>query len=113
MPHYDIQDVFQYSDYTLIFQAKDVNGIPIDLTDYTIGSCIRERFSAATGVANFSGVITVPDSGICSMFFSAAQSSGLAPNTYIYTIQVTSTEDNSSFNLLNGYLNINPGIPTC
>lgn len=113
MPHYDITDIQKYSDYSLIFQAKDSNGVPLDLNGYNISSCIREKYSSITGAASFISQISVPESGICSANLTAAQTSGLFAGTYIYTIQVTSSDFSTSFNLLEGYLNINPSIPTC
>lgn len=113
MPSFDISDAYQYSDYSLIFQAKDNNGIPIDLSSYTLGSCIREKFSSSTGIASFITQISGPESGVCQANLSANQTSGMPPNTYIYSIQATANDLSTTFNLLQGYLNINPAISNC
>lgn len=108
MPSFDLCDVYQGTDYSLTFQAKDVNGNPLDLTNYFLSSIIKSSISAPTGLANFSYIIPTPTSGICQISLSYLQTSGLPINTYVYYVRAVNSGGSGAFNLLEGYLNVNP-----
>ena len=108
MPHYNLSGIHQGSTFSLLFKARTCAGATIDLTDYSINSSIREKYSATTGVTSFTSAITVPTSGICSISLTAAQTSGLASNIYIYSVNTSNSSTLDSFNLLEGYLLIDP-----
>lgn len=108
MPAFNICDLYQNNDYSLAFQANDSFGNPIDLTDYTLTGVISNSYGCPNGIAFFSGYIPTPISGICQVSLNYSQTSGLKPNTYIYWIRAINLFTPGQFNLLEGYLTVNP-----
>jgi len=107
MPHLDLE-AKNNTTFSLLFKAKDCEGAGINLSGYSINSYIKEKYSASTGIASFTSTITVPQSGICSISLSSLETSGLAPNVYIYNITCNNTTITDVFSILEGHLLINP-----
>lgn len=108
MPAYNIEQITAGSSFSLVFRAQTSAGTPINLSGYSINSSIKEKYSSSTGIASFTSNITVPESGLCNVSLSAAQTSGLAAGVYVYQIYSNNTGTLDNISLLDGYLPIGP-----
>jgi len=106
MTGYNITNIYRGGDYSLIWQALDDNGNPINLSGYTFSSTVKEKYSSITGIESFIINLLTGQSGIFSIYLNNLQTSGLAVGTYPYTIQAQTT--GSFINLMGGYINVNP-----
>jgi hypothetical protein len=108
MTGYDLTNVYQGGDYSIILQALDVNNNPINLSGYSINACIKEKYSSPTGITYFSGSLLTGESGVFQLYLNHTQTSGLSVKTYVYNVQAVNISINNYLNLFGGYLNINP-----
>lgn len=84
------------------------DGTLFDLTDYTAELQVRETASSATATITKTPTISVPD-GTISWTFSAAETSTLTADKYVYALELTKT-DGTVIRLVEGNLTISPEV---
>lgn len=107
MPHYNISG-YNGSTYSLTFIVKNYGGTVFNLSGYSIRSAIRERYSSSTGIAEFTSSIVVPESGICSISLNATGMAALAPNVYMYNVEVANSGNLNVLKPIEGYFIVHP-----
>lgn len=108
MASHNLSGISPGNSFSLLFRAKTCAGATVDLSGYSIFSTIKEKYSSSTGIASFTSTISVPESGICNISLSPTQTSGLYSQAFVYSVGVENTDTLDSFNLLNGYLFVDP-----
>lgn len=84
----------QGSTYTLALTYKDSNGTAINLTGYTAAMQVRDTVNSATTVLSLSspsnGIVITGATGLINITITAAQTTALIANTYVYDLEITS-----------------------
>jgi fibronectin type 3 domain-containing protein len=106
---YDIE-LIQGSSFSLSVTATDNNGIPIDLSGYSMTGQIKSKYSDSTILAAISPTIESPSvSGIFSIALTAAQTAALPITIAVYDVEATSPS-NTVTKLLRGYCYVAPEV---
>lgn len=100
----------QGADFNLYLDiADDDTGVPQNLTGYTISSQIRKSYYAANATANLICTILDAANGNVWVYLSAANTSLIKPDRYVYDIEMRSNS-NSTIRLVEGIITITPEV---
>jgi len=77
------------SSFSAIISVKGSDGLPLNLTGYTVASQMRKSYGSLTAYA-FTATIYDAASGKVRIVMPATTSSGIKPGRYLYDIEVTS-----------------------
>ena len=105
------QELFieQGSDYSTSIILDDVNGQPMNLTDYTGKSQIRKSYYSSNATAEFSVTINDPTSGTIALDLNANTTSNIAAGRYVYDVFIKS-DTNVKTKVLEGIVNVLPQV---
>jgi len=105
------QELFieQGSDYNTSIILDDVNGEPMNLTDYTGKSQIRKSYYSSNATAEFVVSINDPTSGTITLDLSANTTSNIAAGRYVYDVFIKS-DANVKTKVLEGIVNVLPQV---
>lgn len=85
----------QGATYTLALTYNNANGTPINLTNYTAAMQVRDTVNSTTTVLSLSspsnGIVITGASGLINITVTAAQTTALSANTFVYDLEITST----------------------
>ena len=109
MQNYDI-DLYAGRAFQISINATDSFGNPINLSGYSSNSIIKSKYSDTTGILSFNTSITLPASGAITMSMSPTGTLSLAPNRYIYDLEVFTLNSGDSISILQGYINVYPTV---
>ena len=76
--------------WNIQFSVVDTDGVPVDLTDYTVRSQARHNYSDTTPSASFTMAVPDPTSGVFYLQYEATQSAALTASIYKYDIELVS-----------------------
>ena len=103
------QYMFVTDGRTTKYVLNDVNGIPYNLTNYSIKSQFKKSYYS-TSSTDFTVVVNSPSSGIISLNLDSATSANVAPGKYVYDVLLNNTHDNTKTRILEGVLNVTPAV---
>lgn len=88
--NYDLR-IYQGDTLRFTVTIKDPNGVPVNLTGYSVDAHLKENFLDNAPI-EFTCAVTTPTSGVVSVLLPAIITSGLDANkSYIWDFQVTDT----------------------
>lgn len=100
--------VDQGSSFTSIIVVEGVEGLIVNLEDYTVRGQIRKTYASLTAV-NFTASIISEDSGEIEISLTAAQTRAMKPGRYVYDVEVID-ETNIVTRVVEGQIEINPAV---
>ena len=106
---YQTLELEQGTDFTINLTLNDVNGIPYDLTNYSIKSQFKKSYYSTTST-DFTIVVNSPVGGTISLNLNSATSANVAPGKYVYDVLLNNTHDNTKSRILEGVLNVTPAV---
>ena len=88
---YDLE-IYKGSTYSLSITLNDSDGLPIDLTNYTVSGLLKNRYGNSTGLANLNPTKIAPyASGIVTLSMSSSVTSALPCSLAFYDIEITAS----------------------
>jgi hypothetical protein len=100
--------VDQGSSFTSIIVVEGVEGLIVNLEDYTVRGQIRKTYASLTAV-NFTAEIISEDSGEIEISLTAAQTRAMKPGRYVYDVEVID-DTNIVTRVVEGQIEINPAV---
>jgi len=100
--------VDQGSSFTSIIVVEGVEGLIVNLEDYTVRGQIRKTYASLTAV-NFTASIISEDSGEIEISLTAAQTRAMKPGRYVYDVEVID-DTNIVTRVVEGQIEINPAV---
>ena len=97
------------SDYTSVITVAGANGLPLNLSTYTVKSQMRRAFKSSQA-HDFDVSVYSPSQGLIKLDLSAAQSEQIEPGRWLYDIEITDTVTGSKRRVLEGVVTITPQI---
>ena len=88
--------------------VSGTNGVPLDLTGFTVASQMRKSYQSSTAY-NFTAAISNPINGRVQIELDSAHSRVIPPGRYLYDIRVTNPSGEST-RVVEGIVTINPEI---
>lgn len=98
-------------DFQISMYLKDYNRNPIDLTNQTVDSEIKQDYYFPT-LTTFNIDVTTPVSGLIEMSLTAAQTAALHPGVLQYDILVKDNDDGTIQRILKGTVTVATNITT-
>jgi hypothetical protein len=96
------------STFSAIISVSGSNGLPLNLTGYTVASQIRKSYGSITAYA-FTASVYDALTGKVRLVLSSTTSSGIKPGRYLYDIEVTAP-NNDKLRVVEGLVIITPEI---
>lgn len=97
--------------FTLNLTLKDSNGVPIDLTDYSVSGFLKYKYSDTGRLLNLQPAKQLPyESGIINISCSATGTAVLPVTIAVYDIEISLGVTGNTTKILNGKVNINPEV---
>ncbi len=88
---------------------SDENGVPINLTGYTISGKIRKKYSDSNEIATFTCELVTPLSGIFSFSLTATQTASIvSSNEIVGVYDIKATIGSTVYRILEGEVRISP-----
>jgi hypothetical protein len=100
--------VDQGSSFTSIIVVEGVEGLIVNLENYTVRGQIRKTYASLTAV-DFTASIISEDSGEIEISLTAAQTRAMKPGRYVYDVEVIDDE-NIVTRVVEGQIEINPAV---
>lgn len=88
---------------------NDANGLPKNLTGYTVRSQIRKSYYSTTAI-NFSIVISFPVGGIITMGLSAQTTANISPGRYVHDTIIEETSTGIVTRIFEGIATVLPRV---
>ena len=98
----------QGTDYETSLNITDDDGYAIDLTGYTGVAKMRKHYTSSNAVS-FNVAITGP-SGNVSLSMTASQTANIVAGRYVYDVQLTETDSNTVFRVIEGIVTVTPQV---
>jgi len=90
--------------------VKDADGDALDLTGFTGAGQMRKTYSSSTKT-DFTVEFKNPrTSGTMSISLTAAQTNALKAGRYVYDVEVTKTSDAEVTRVVEGQVDVTPGV---
>ena len=100
--------VDQGSSFSSIIAVEGVEGLIVNLEDYTVRGQIRKTYASLTAV-NFTATIVSEVSGEIEISLTAAQTRAMKPGRYVYDVEVID-DTNIVTRVVEGQFEINPAV---
>lgn len=88
--------------------VSGTNGIPLDLSGFTVASQMRKSYQSSTAY-NFTASISNPSVGRVQLELNSAHSRQIPPGRYLYDVRVTNPQGEST-RVVEGIVTINPEV---
>ena len=102
-------NVTQGSDYTISVVAVDDFGVVINLTDYTVGSLVKNRYGDSSSLFSFNASVTNATAGEITLSLTPSETEALPVGKFIYGVELKKGTT-IAFKILKGYVNVIPEI---
>jgi hypothetical protein len=102
-------EIYQGDKFSSGVNVKGDDGLPMDLTGYSIRGYIRATYSSSV-IEELNGVIVNATEGALEISLSSAETSALPATQLIYDIEAFSAEEDDVFKILCGYINVYPEV---
>lgn len=90
--------------------VKDSDGDALNLTGYTGAGQMRKTYSSSSKT-DFTVEFKNPrSSGTLSILLSAAQTNAIKAGRYVYDVEVTKTSDSEVTRVIEGQIDVTPGV---
>jgi hypothetical protein len=99
----------QGATFSAIISVKGSNGLPLDLSAYTVKSQMRKSYGSTTAYA-FDATIHDAASGKIKLALAAAASSAIKPGRYLYDVEITATVGGAKARVAEGLVILTPEI---
>lgn len=99
----------QGTDFEAIIDLTSPDGLPYNLTGYTIASQMRKNYATSTAAATFGASSQVPTSGQITLELAKAVTTDLEPGRYLYDVEITSSGGLTT-RVVQGTATVTPGI---
>lgn len=76
------------SDYSTIITVAAANGVPLNISDYTVKSQMRKSYNSSTAY-NFNATIYDGAQGKIRLTLTAAQSEAIPAGRWLYDVEIT------------------------
>lgn len=96
----------QGSTFEEVFNIKDSNGVPVDLTVFD-GAAQMRRHYTSNSYASFT--VGLADTGDVTLSMTSNTTATLEPGRYLYDVEVTDSVD-ATFRILEGIVTVTPNI---
>jgi hypothetical protein len=100
--------VDQGSSFTSIIVVEGVEGLIVNLENYTVRGQIRKTYASLTAV-DFTASIISEDSGEIEISLTAAQTRAMKPGRYVYDVEIID-DANIVTRVVEGQIEINPAV---
>lgn len=98
----------QGSDFTTTLYINDSDGLPLDLTAYSVEAQIRKTYTS-TEYVDFTSSIVSLDSGQITISLSNIQTSNMISGRYVYDVVLTDPTSVKT-RVVEGSATVNPGV---
>jgi hypothetical protein len=99
----------QGSDFTTTLYINDSDGLPLDLTAYSVDAQIRKTYTS-TEYVDFTSSIAIPSgSGQITISLSNIQTSNMISGRYVYDVVLTDPTSVKT-RVVEGSATVNPGV---
>ena len=99
----------QGTTFNAIISVKGSNGLPLNLTGYTVKSQIRKSYGSTTAYA-FDSTVYDAASGKIKLELAPATSSTIKPGRYLYDVEITATASGFKSRVAEGLVILTPEI---
>lgn len=96
------------SNYSNIITVRATNGLPLDLTSYTVKSQMRKSYTSST-YHNFTATIYNAVNGQVKLELTATQSEAIPPGRWLYDVEITSASGTKT-RVVEGIVTVTPQI---
>ena len=100
--------VDQGTTFTTTLNLTDDNGLPIDLTGYTVKSQIKRWYTSSTSVS-FTTTVPQPNNGIIILSLVANTTGSMSYGRYVYDV-ITVSSTNVVTRVVEGILTVTPEV---
>ena len=103
------QYVEQGASFSSMITISDKNGIPLNLSSYSVASAAKRSYAANTIAMIFTANVANPANGVITLALDASTSSNVPYGRYVYDVALT---DPSGFvtRAVEGKVNVSPGV---
>jgi len=109
MAIYSNLTVDQGSNFLAYIDVTDSSGNALDLNGYTVAGQIRKTYSSLNAVS-FSATVSNASGGTISLGLSNAVTNTMKPGRYVYDIEVLKTSSGTRTRVLEGQVEVTPGV---
>ncbi len=110
MPQYHLSGINQGSTYSLLLRAVDISGNAIDLTNYTLRSSIRVKYTDTVNISQFDLIKVNASNGIFNVALTATGAAAIPAAVYLYDIEAALAAEADVIKLMYGYCYVHPQI---
>jgi len=99
----------QGADFTTTLYINDSEGLPLDLTAYSVAAQLRKTYSSSEAVDFQASFSENRESGQIIISLNNIQTSNIIPGRYVYDVILTAP-DSIKTRVVEGSVIINPGV---
>ena len=92
-----------------IITVKGSDGVPLNLSDYTVASQIRKSYASLTAY-NFNATVYSTGGGKIRLSLTPTQSAAIKPGRYLYDVEITANGTGEKLRVSEGLVIITPQI---
>ena len=107
MAIYSNLTIDQGSSFKAVIDVTDSDGNPLNLDGFTIAGQLRKNYNSTTAV-DFSTAVTNATEGTMQITLTATQTNNLKAGRYVYDVEITS--GNEVTRVIEGQIEVNPGV---
>lgn len=109
MAIYSNLTIDQGSTFSVEIDVTDSSGDPLNLTGYTVAGQIRKTYSSST-FTNFTASVYNTIGGIVKIELSATTTNAMKAGRYVYDVEITQTSSGDITRIVEGQLEVKPGV---
>lgn len=97
----------QGTSYNAVIPVRALNGLPLNLTEYSGAGQIRRNYNSTASV-DFNVDIVDPEAGLINISLTPVKTASLNPGRYVFDIVVHTSDFLDVIRVIEGQITINP-----
>ena len=97
------------SNFGAVITVKGSDGLPLNLTDFTVQSYIRKSYASRTHI-DFNATIYSAAGGQIRLSLTNTSTTGIKPGRYMYDVEITETSTSEKLRVSEGIIIFTPQI---
>lgn len=106
------QDIFlnQGETFNTSLNLDDPNGLPYNLTDFTVKSCAKKSYYSDVITLNFDASISDANNGTITLSANSATTSNISPGKLVYDVLIKHANTGIVTRVLEGQVIVSPAV---
>ena len=100
----------QGTSFSSVINVSGADGLPYNLTGYTVRGQIRKNYTSSTAVSFAASVVAPATDGKIQLTLTSTQTAAMKPGRYVFDVEIVETATSAISRVVQGQVEINPRV---